>query len=58
MFYEKNYARIGINIDDDLPLNKRPKFPTLIIMIRYVLKNGKKLFPQIFLDECLYELVV
>ena len=21
LFYEKNYARIGINTDDDLPLN-------------------------------------
>ena len=29
LFYEKNYARIGINIDDDLPLNKQLKFPTL-----------------------------
>ena len=22
LYYEKNYARIGINTDDDLPLNK------------------------------------
>ena len=26
LFYEKNYARIGINTDDDLPLNKPLKF--------------------------------
>ena len=57
LFYEKNYARIGVNTDDDLPLNKQLKFPTLTIIIRCVLQNGEKLYPQIYLDECLYELV-
>ena len=52
MFYEKNYSRIGVNTDDDLPLNKRLKFPTLTIIIRCVFQNGKKLYPQIYLDEC------
>ena len=33
LFYEKNYARIGIDTDDDLPLNKQLKFPTLTIII-------------------------
>ena len=55
-FYEKNYARIGINTDDDLSLNKSLKFPTLLIIIRCVFQEGKKLYPQIYLDECLYEL--
>ena len=58
LFYEKNYARIGINTDDDLPLNKQLKFPTLTIIIRCVLQKGEKLYPQIYLDECLYESVV
>ena len=58
LFYEKNYARTGINTDGDLPLNKPLKFPTLVIIIRCVLQNGEKLYPQIYLDECLYELVV
>ena len=43
LFYEKNYARIGINTDDNLPLNKPLKFPTLGIIIRCVLQNGEKL---------------
>ena len=55
-FMKKNYARIGINTDDDLPLNKQLKFPTLTIIIRCVLQKGEKLYPQIYLDECLYEL--
>ena len=56
LFYEKNYGRIGINTDDDLPLNKQLKFPTLTIIIRCILQKGQKLYPQIYLDECLYEL--
>ena len=43
LFYEKNYARIGVNADDDLPLNKQLKFPTLTIIIRCVFQEGKKL---------------
>ena len=58
LFYEKNYARIGINTDDDLPLNKQLKFPTLTIIIRCVFQEGEKLYPQIYLDEYLYELRV
>ena len=44
LFYEKNYARIGINTDGDLPLNKSLKFPTLIIIIRLVIQEGTKLY--------------
>ena len=57
MFYEKNYARIGINTNDDLPLKKQLKFLTLTIIIRCFLQKDEKLYPQIYLNECLYELV-
>ena len=56
LFYEKTYARIGVNTDADLPLNKQLKFPTLTIIIRCVFQEGEKLYPHIYLDECLYEL--
>ena len=56
LFYEKNYARIGINNDDDLPLYIQLKFPTLAIIIRCIFQEGEKLYPQIYLGECLYEL--
>ena len=55
-FYEKNYSKIGVNTDDNVPLNKKLKFPSLTIIIRCVFQNGKKLYPQVCLDECLYEL--
>ena len=56
LFYEKNYARIIVNTDDDVPLSKPLKFPTLTITIRYLFQEGEKLYPQIYLDECLYKL--
>ena len=52
LFYEKNYGRIGVNTDDDLSLNKQLKFSTLTIIIRCAFQDGKKLYPQIYLDEC------
>ena len=45
VYYEKNYARIGLNTDDDVPMNKQIKFPTLTIIIRCVFQNDKKLCP-------------
>ena len=54
--YEKKYSRIGINTDDYLPLNKQLKFPSLTIIIRCVLQKGEKLYLQIYLDKCLYEI--
>ena len=56
MYYEKNYDKIGVNTDNDVPLNKSLKFPSLTIIIRCIFQNGKKLCPQIYLDEYLYEL--
>ena len=37
-------------------VNKKIRFPSLIIIIRCVFQNDRKLCPQIYLDECLYEL--
>ena len=55
LFYEKDYAKIGVNTDDDVPLNKQLKFPTLTIIIRCIFQKGEELNPLIYLDECLYE---
>ena len=56
MYYEKHYDKIGVNTDDNVPLNKKLKFLSLTIIIRCVSQNDKKLHPQGYLDECLYEL--
>ena len=57
LIYEKDYAKIGVNTDGDVPLNKQLKFPTLTITIRCLFQKDKELDPQIYLDECLYESV-
>ena len=56
MYYEKNYDRIAVDTDDDVPFNKKIRFPLLIIIIRCIFQNDRKLCPQIYLDECLHEL--
>ena len=51
--YEKDYK---INSDDNLPLNKLLKFHLMTITIRSVFKKYGELYPQVFLDDTLYEL--
>ena len=53
--YEKDYMKIKFNSDDDLPLNKPLKFHNMTITIRSVFEEDGKLYPQVFLDDALYE---
>ena len=54
--YAKDYMKIKFNSDDNLPLNKIIKFRVLTIIIRNVFEKDGKYYPQIFLDDCLYEI--
>ena len=56
--YEKDCMKIKFNSDDDLPLNKPLKFHLMTITIRSVFEEDGKLYPQVFLDDTLYELNV
>ena len=47
--------KIKFNSDDDLSLNKKSKFFNLTTIVRTVFEEDGKCYPQIFLDECLYE---
>ena len=53
--YEKDYMKIKFNSDDDLPLNKPLKFHAMTIIVRSVFEEDGKLYPQVFLDDALYE---
>ena len=44
--------------DDNLPLNKPLKFHSMTIIIRSVFEGDSKLYPQVFLDDALYELSI
>ena len=58
LFYGEYYVKIGVNTDDNVPLDKKLKFPSLTIIIRRVFQEGKKLYPQVYLDECLYVIMI
>ena len=48
--------KIKFNSDDNLPLNNMMKFRVLTIIIRNIFEKDYKYYPQIFLDNCLYEI--
>ena len=54
--YEKDFMEIKFDSDDNLPLNKPLKFHNITITIRSVFEEDGKLYPQVFLDDTLYEL--
>ena len=53
--YDGDYMNIKFNTDDNISLNKVIYFPTITIIIRSVTQKDGKYYPQLFLDECLYE---
>ena len=48
--------KIKFNSYDDLPLNKSLKLCLMTINIRSVFEEDGQLYPQVFLDDTLYEL--
>ena len=48
--------KIKFDSDDKLPLNKILKSCVLTIIIRNIFEKDDKYYPQIFLDDCLYEI--
>ena len=54
--YGKDYLKIKFDSTDDLSLNKPLKFHVMTIIIRSIFEEDGKLYPQIFLDDALYEL--
>ena len=55
--YDKDYMKIKLDSDDDLPLNKVMKFYDLIVIIRSIFEKDGKYYPQIFLDNSLCDAV-
>ena len=54
--YGKDYMKIRFQSNDDLRLNKPIKLHLLTIIIRPVFSEDGKFYPQLFLDDTLYEL--
>ena len=54
--YAKDYMKIKLNSDDNLPLNKPLKVYNMTVTIRCVFSKDNKLYSQVFLDETLHSL--
>ena len=53
---KKDFIEIKFNSDDSFPVNEVLKLRVLTIVVRSVFEEDGKLYPQIFLDGCFYEL--
>ena len=54
--YGKDYMKIKFNSDNDLPLNKQLNFINFTVTSRAVFEEDGKYYPQVFLEQSLYEL--
>ena len=51
----ENRNKIRFNSDDALPLNTPINFCALTITVRYVIMKDGKFYPEVYLDDALYE---
>ena len=51
------FDKIRFSSDIDLPLGTLIQFKILTIIIRCIIKKDDKYYPEIYLDECLYDRV-
>ena len=55
--YENDFKKIMFEPNDNLPMNEPIKLRLLTMNIRSAFSEDGKLYPQLFLDDALYELV-
>ena len=53
--YGKDFMKIKFNADNNLSLNKPLKLHLLTIIVRCIFEEDGKFYPQLYLDDCLYE---
>ena len=51
-----DYNKIKFLRYDSLPLGKLIYFPTITVVIRCVFKQNGIFYPQVYLDDCLYQI--
>ena len=54
--YDKDYKKIKSDSDENLPLNTVIKFHALTVIVRCIIEKNNKYYPEIYLDDALYEL--
>ena len=53
--YEKDYMKIKLNTDDDIPSGKQLYFLSITVIIRCIFEKYGKWYPETYLDECLHD---
>ena len=54
--FNSDSDKIKFLTDDSLPLGKLIYFPTMTVVIRCVFKQNGVVYPQVYLDDCLYQI--
>ena len=53
---DEDFEKIKLISNDNLPVGKLIYFPTITVTIKCVLKQGYLFYPQVYLDDALYQL--
>ena len=56
--YGEDFMKIKFNTGDNLPLNTPLRLHLLTIIVRCIFEEDDKFYPQLYLDDCLYEFPV
>ena len=51
-----DFNKIKFISNDSFPLGKLIYFPTLAVVIRCIIKQGDLFYPQVYLDDAIYQL--
>ena len=55
-YYDEKYIKIKLDSDDKLSLTKTIEIPVMVIIVRDIFYKNNKYYPQVFLDERLYNM--
>ena len=54
--YDDDFGKIKFVSNDNLPVGKLIYFPTITVVISFVIKQGDLFHPPVYLDDALYQL--
>ena len=54
--HDEKYMKIKFSLDEELLVNKMLEIFSMVIVARAAFRENNKYYPQVLLDECLYEL--
>ena len=55
--HKRDFMKIRLESDDDLPLGKVLGIPVMVVVTGSVFQEGNKYYPQVLLHECVYKSV-